>query len=58
MEGINAKNMVVAFLDLLGFSQLLDLSTEVALDNVNSFNNVIRTRVFDNATHSDRKSVV
>lgn len=52
MEGINAKNMVVAFLDLLGFSQLLDLSTEVALDNVNSFNNVIRTRVFDNATHS------
>ena len=43
--------MIVAFLDLLGFSQLLDLSTEVALDNMNSFNNVIKTRVLDIATH-------
>ena len=30
--------MIVGFLDLLGFSQLLDLSTEMAIDNVNSFN--------------------
>ena len=43
--------MIVGFLDLLGFSQLLDLSTEVALDNVNSFNNAIKTRVIDNMTH-------
>ena len=52
MEKTNVKNMVVAFLDLLGFSQLLDLSTEVALDNINSFNNVIKTRALDNITHS------
>ena len=37
--------MIVGFLDLLGFSQLLDLSTEMAIDNVNSFNYVIKTRV-------------
>lgn len=43
--------MIVSFLDLLGFSQLLDLSTEVAYDNVYSFNNVIKTRVLDNMTH-------
>lgn len=43
--------MIVGYLDLLGFSQLLDLSTEVANDNVNSFNNVIRTRVMDNIAH-------
>lgn len=43
--------MIVGFLDLLGFSQLLDLSTEVALDNVNSFNNAIKTRVTDNMAH-------
>lgn len=43
--------MVVAFLDLLGFSELLDLSTEVALDNINLFNNVIKTKVIDYATH-------
>ncbi len=43
--------MIVGFLDLLGFSQLLDLSTEMAIDNVNSFNYVIKTRVMDNMTH-------
>ena len=43
--------MVVAFLDLLGFSELLDLSTEVALDNMNLFNNIIKTKVIDNMTH-------
>lgn len=51
MEKNKVEDMVVAFLDLLGFSQLLDLSTEVALDNINSFNNVIKTRVLDKATH-------
>lgn len=43
--------MIVGFLDLLGFSQLLDLSTEVATDNVNSFNYVIQNRVIDNLSH-------
>ncbi len=43
--------MVVAFLDLLGFSNLLEVDEEVALDNLNSFNNVIRTRVTDALTH-------
>lgn len=46
-----SANMIVGFLDLLGFSQLLDLSTEVALDNVNSFNNAVKTRVMDNMSH-------
>lgn len=45
------ENMIVGFLDLLGFSQLLDLSTEAAIDNVNSFNNEIKTRVMDNISH-------
>lgn len=40
--------MIVAFLDLLGFSALLRTNIEVALDNMNSFNNVIKTRVIDN----------
>lgn len=40
--------MIVAFLDLLGFSALLQTDTEVALDNMNSFNNVIKTRFNDN----------
>lgn len=37
--------MIVGFLDLLGFSPLLDLSAEVAMDNVFSFNHAIKTRV-------------
>lgn len=43
--------MIVGFLDLLGFSQLLDVSIEVAFDNVNSFNDAIKTRVLDNKLH-------
>jgi len=43
--------MIVGFFDLLGFSQLLDLSTEMAIDNVNFFNNIIKTRVMDNMKH-------
>lgn len=40
--------MIVAFLDLLGFSALLQTNSEVALDNMNSFNNLIKTRFIDN----------
>lgn len=43
--------MIVAFLDLLGFSALLKTNVEVALDNMNSFNNVIKTRFIDNNCH-------
>lgn len=43
--------MIVAFLDLLGFSDLLQTDTEVALDNMNSFNDVIKTRFIDNKCH-------
>ena len=43
--------MIVAFLDLLGFSALLRMDTEVALDNMNAFNNVIKTRFIDNKCH-------
>lgn len=43
--------MIVAFLDLLGFSALLQTDAEVALDNLNSFNNVIKTRFIDNKCH-------
>lgn len=43
--------MIVAFLDLLGFSALLQTDIEVALDNMNSFNNVIKTRFIDNKCH-------
>lgn len=43
--------MIVAFLDLLGFSALLETDVEVALDNMNSFNNALRTKVIDNKNH-------
>lgn len=43
--------MVVAFLDLLGFSTLLRSNIEVALDNMNSFNNVLKTDYLDNKCH-------
>lgn len=43
--------MIVAFLDLLGFSALLQTNIEVALDNMNSFNNIIKTRFIDNKCH-------
>ncbi len=36
---------------MLGFSALLQTDTEVALDNMNSFNNVIKTRFSDNKCH-------
>lgn len=43
--------MIVAFMDLLGFSNLLRNNMEVAIDNLNTFNNVIKTRVIDNKCH-------
>lgn len=43
--------LIVAFLDLLGFSALLQTNVEVALDNMNSFNNIIKTRFIDNKCH-------
>lgn len=43
--------MIVGFLDLLGFSQLLDLSAEMANDTIASFRNMIKTRVIDNKMH-------
>lgn len=39
--------MIVGFLDLLGFSQLLDISTEIALDNATSFSREIERRIMD-----------
>lgn len=44
--------MIVAFLDLLGFSNLLKNNTEAAVDNINSFNDMIKTKVIDNKYHS------
>lgn len=43
--------MIVAFLDLLGFSTLLQTDTGIALDNMNLFNNMIKTRFIDNECH-------
>lgn len=43
--------MVVAFLDLLGFSNHLEIDEEVAFDNLNLFNDLIRTRVLDDKTY-------
>lgn len=39
--------MIVAFLDLLGFSALLRTNIEVAFDNLNSFNSIIKTKFID-----------
>ena len=43
--------MIVGFLDLLGFSALLQTDIEIALDNMNSFNNLIKTSFIDNKCH-------
>lgn len=45
------KNMAVAYLDLLGTSQLLELPAEVKSDNENLIYNVINTRYFDGLFH-------
>lgn len=39
--------MIVAFLDLLGFSSLLQRNAETALDNLNAVNDAIKTRITD-----------
>jgi len=43
--------MAVAYLDLLGASQLLELPAEVKSDNENLIYNVINTRYFDGLFH-------
>ena len=43
--------MIVCFLDLLGFSKLLELDQEVAYNNMITFNNVISTRFTDDKNH-------
>lgn len=43
--------MIVAFLDLLGFSAIVRQNIETALDTMNAFNNVIKTKVIDEKTH-------
>lgn len=43
--------MVIAFLDLLGFSWLMENNIEAAYDNLNTFNRIIKTKVIDNKTH-------
>lgn len=43
--------MIVAFMDLLGFSSLLETNIEVAVDNMYSFNNGIKTRIYDMISH-------
>ncbi len=43
--------MIIAFLDLLGFSHLIESNIVAAYDNLNSFNRVIQTKITDNKTH-------
>lgn len=43
--------MVVAFLDLLGFSWLMNNNIEAAYDNLNIFNRTIKTKISDNKLH-------
>lgn len=43
--------MIVAFLDLLGFTNLLETNAEAAFDNMNAFNHVIHTKVIDSLSH-------
>ena len=47
----NTMNNTVAFLDLLGFSRLLEDAPEIAFDNMNVFHNVVKTRYIDNKVH-------
>jgi len=39
--------MIVVFLDLLGFSNLLSKNEEIALNNINAFNNTIKRKIKD-----------
>lgn len=44
-------SMVVAFLDLLGFSSLIKRDSVAARDQLDMFHNILRTRFFDEKTH-------
>jgi len=43
--------MVIAFLDLLGFSWLVKNNIVTANDNLNTFNRIIQTKIIDNRMH-------
>lgn len=43
--------MIIAFLDLLGFSWLIENNLTAAYDNLNTFNRIIQTKIIDNKTH-------
>lgn len=43
--------MVIAFLDLLGFSWLVKNNIVTANDNLNTFNRIIQTKIMDNRMH-------
>lgn len=49
--------MIVAFLDLLGFSNLLESDQKIALDNLNHFNNAIFCKKIDEKHYEKVKSV-
>lgn len=51
IKEMEEKNMAVAYLDLLGTSQLLELPAEVKSDNENLIYNVINTRYVDGLFH-------
>lgn len=42
--------MIIAFLDLLGFSWLIENNLTAAYDNLNTFNRIIRTKIIDDKT--------
>ncbi len=50
-----ADNMVVAYLDLLGFSELLDKAPEVAADNLCKINRFIGQKWNDNRQHPEKE---
>lgn len=46
--------MVIAFLDLLGFTWLMEKDIIVASDNLNAFNNTIKIKHYDNLCNEDK----
>lgn len=49
--------MIVAFLDLLGFSNLLESDLKIAIDNLNLFNNTIFCKKIDEKHYEKARSV-
>ncbi|AKL96177.1 hypothetical protein CACET_c27320 [Clostridium aceticum] len=43
--------MVISFLDLLGFSWLVEYDLEAAYDNLDLFNRIIKTKIIDDKCH-------